>query len=188
MRRALVLALVLAAAVGVGVVAIRPRPEAPSAPAPARRPAPDMEIVFYAADGRDPDPPAALSALWVRAPVVLNFWAALCPPCRAEMPDFQRLYQTHRPGRYLLVGVDVGPFIGLGSREEGQALRRQLGVTYPTGTTFDGHVVRAFGVVGMPTTVFIATDGTIVRHHTGLLTLAQMRAFTDELLSLSGAR
>ncbi|MDR7403062.1 MAG: hypothetical protein QN210_07535 [Armatimonadota bacterium] len=35
----------------------------------------------------------------------------------------------------------------------------------------------------MPTTVFIATDGTIVRRRTGLLTLAQMRAFTDELLS-----
>jgi cytochrome c-type biogenesis protein len=147
-----------------------------------------MEIALYQGAHIVGGSPVALSALWQRAPVVLNFWAALCPPCRAEMPDFQRLSQTHRPGSYLLVGVDIGPFIGLGTRDQGQALLHELQITYPAGTTFDARIVRAYQIVGMPTTVFIATDGTIVRRHTGLLTLAQMRAFTDELLAAPPTR
>jgi thiol-disulfide isomerase/thioredoxin len=49
-------------------------------------------------------------------PVVLNFWAGQCPPCRAEMPDFQAVYDRYAD-EFLLVGVDIGPFIGLGTRE-----------------------------------------------------------------------
>src|SRR3990172_6642334 len=48
-------------------------------------------------------------------PVILNFWAGLCPPCRAEMPGFQSVY-AELSQHFVLVGVDVGPFIGLGSR------------------------------------------------------------------------
>ena len=41
-------------------------------------------------------------------PVVLNFWAGLCPPCRAEMPGFQRVYDEYQD-RIILLGLDVGP-------------------------------------------------------------------------------
>ena len=52
-------------------------------------------------------------------PVVLNFWAGLCPPCRAEMPDFQSVSDEF--GEEIIVfGLDIGPFVGLGSRGEGQ--------------------------------------------------------------------
>ena len=50
-------------------------------------------------------------------PVVLNFWAGLCPPCRQEMPGFQRVYDE-LGDQYVMVGVDVGPFVGLGSHDD----------------------------------------------------------------------
>jgi thiol-disulfide isomerase/thioredoxin len=57
-------------------------------------------------------------------PVVLNFYAGLCPPCRLEMPDFEATYGKYRD-RVIFFGLDIGPFIGLGSREEGQALLKE---------------------------------------------------------------
>jgi thiol-disulfide isomerase/thioredoxin len=54
-------------------------------------------------------------------PVVLNMWTGLCPPCRVEMPDLQEVSEEYQ-GRVLLVGLDVGPFVGLGSRGDGRAL------------------------------------------------------------------
>ncbi len=113
-------------------------------------------------------------------PVVLNFWAGLCPPCRAEMPDFQYLHETYGE-RILIVGLDVGPFVGLGTNEDGLRLLRQLGITYVAGTTTDANVVRAYGVVGMPTTVFFAADGKRFATHAGLITQARALSILEQI-------
>jgi thiol-disulfide isomerase/thioredoxin len=118
-------------------------------------------------------------------PVVLNFFAGLCPPCRAEMPDFQAV-STQYQGRVTFFGLDIGPFVRLGSRQEGAALVQELGITYPTGTTFDVKVVPAYQVLGMPTTVFLTPDGKIFKSWTGLLTRAKMVELTEQLLKASG--
>ena len=117
-------------------------------------------------------------------PVVLNFWAGACPPCRAEMPEFEQVHQQYKD-RVILFGRDVGPFVGLSSREDGKRLIQELGITYPTGTTFDPEVVREYGVLGMPTTVFIQPNGKIVRKWTGLLTKSKMSGLVEELLAAS---
>ncbi len=114
-------------------------------------------------------------------PVVLNFWAALCPPCRAEMPEFERVHEE-RGDEVVILGVDIGPQQLLGTREEGQALLQELGVTYPAGTTFDDSVVRGFEIFGMPTTFFIAADGTVVRKWSGILDEAKLNELVDELV------
>lgn len=117
-------------------------------------------------------------------PVVLNFWAGLCPPCRLEMPDFQEVYEQF-DGQFILVGVDVGPFTALGSREDGRALLEHLGVSYPAGTTFDPAVLQDYSVLGMPSTAFITPQGEIVSTWTGLLTKAKMTELVEELLQAS---
>jgi thiol-disulfide isomerase/thioredoxin len=94
-------------------------------------------------------------------PVVLNFWAGLCPPCRLEMPDLQEVHEEFGD-QIVLVGVDVGTFTGLGDEQEGRALLQEVGVTYPAGTTANAEVMRAYEVIGMPTTLFITPDGEIV--------------------------
>lgn len=181
-------ALIAAAAIGYAVVRPRARSTTP-VPTAQLRPAPDIEIVMYQGAEKVGGATVALSSLWetTQRPVVLNFWAGLCPPCRAEMPDFQRLYSERR-GEITLIGVDIGPFIGLGSREDGRALLREVGVTYPAGTTLDARTVRNYEILGMPTTVFITADGRIWRKHAGLLTRGQMVALVDELLRVSSTR
>lgn len=114
-------------------------------------------------------------------PVVLNFWAGLCPPCRAEMPDFQRVYEA-RGDDVIILGVDIGPFLGLGSRQNGRDLLGELSISYPAGTTFDQDVVRDFGVLGMPTTIFLYPDGRLLRTWSGLLNEAKVNEFIDQLV------
>jgi cytochrome c biogenesis protein CcmG/thiol:disulfide interchange protein DsbE len=114
-------------------------------------------------------------------PVVLNFWAGQCPPCRAEMPAFQRVYDTHSED-FLLVGVDIGPFIGLGSRQSAIDLLAELEVTYPTAYSVDARAMQDFNVLGMPTTVFYDGDGVETGRHTGLLTEQALEARVQDLI------
>lgn len=184
--------VVVALAAIVGFTLFRPRAvQTPSDAAsnPPLRLAPDIEVTMYQGQAEVGGEQIALSDLWEkkRQPVVLNFWAGLCPPCRAEMPDFQRLYE--QPNRkFALIGVDIGPFIGLGSRDDARALLRELKITYPAGTTFDIRTIRNYEILGMPTTVFITANGRIWRKHAGLLTFNQVKTLTDELVRVSASR
>ena len=116
-------------------------------------------------------------------PVVLNFWAALCPPCRTEMPDFQRVYEA-RGEEVLVLGVDIGPQFRLGSREEGRALLVELGVHYPAGTTFNESVARDYEIISMPTTLFITAEGRVARVWSGFLTEEKLNELVDELIAV----
>ncbi|MDP9310141.1 MAG: TlpA family protein disulfide reductase [Chloroflexota bacterium] len=107
-------------------------------------------------------------------PVVLNFWAGLCPPCRAEMPAFQAVADEYA-NEVIVVGVDLGPFIGLGSEADATALLQELNIHYPAAAAVDPSPLQLYAVRGMPTTVFFAADGTIVEQYTGLLTEQQLR-------------
>ena len=117
-------------------------------------------------------------------PLVLNFWAGLCPPCRAEMPDLQEVYEEFGD-RIVLFGLDVGVFTFLGTREEGRELLQELEVTYPAGSTLEGFAVRAYEVLGMPTTVFMTPNGEVMRTWSGLLTKDKMVDIVQQLLAVS---
>ena len=119
-------------------------------------------------------------------PLVLNFWAGLCPPCRAEMPQFQLFYEEFKED-IQLVGIDIGIFTGLGSRSNAEELLRELGVTYPAGWTEDGSVPRKFGVTSMPTTVFISSDGTIIEKSVGAIDANFLARASRELLAAEAA-
>jgi thiol-disulfide isomerase/thioredoxin len=119
-------------------------------------------------------------------PVVLNAWAGLCPPCRLEMPDFQEVHDDFE-GRILLLGLDIGPFTNLGTSENGRALVQELGVTYPIGTTPNVEVVRAYKLIGMPTTYFIKPNGEVHRQWTGLLTKDKLTELVQELIEASNS-
>ncbi|MFQ5930995.1 MAG: TlpA family protein disulfide reductase [Nitrospiraceae bacterium] len=149
--------------------------------------APDFSITAYQGENLLGGTEVTLSELLAQGrPLVLNFWAGLCPPCRLEMPDLQAVYGEYQD-RVLLFGLDVGPFIALGSQEDGQALLQELAITYPAGTTTDPEVVRAYQVLGMPTTYFITPQGEIVRTWTGLLTRDQTSELVEALLVASAS-
>ncbi|MCH7735961.1 MAG: TlpA family protein disulfide reductase [Chloroflexi bacterium] len=119
-------------------------------------------------------------------PIVLNFWAGLCPPCRAEMPQFQVFYEEFKDDIQLL-GIDIGIFTGLGSHANAEELLLELGITYPAGWTDDGSVPRKYGVTAMPTTVFISSDGTIVEKSVGAIDANFLARASRELLEAEAA-
>lgn len=116
-------------------------------------------------------------------PVILNFWAGLCPPCRAEMPDLQAFHDDFKDD-VTLVGVDIGQFMGLGSQRDAENLLRELGITYPAGFTDDRGVVQDYQILGMPTTVFINPDGTIFEKWTGALNRRVLEQKVEQMEAL----
>ena len=118
-------------------------------------------------------------------PIVLNFFAGLCPPCRAEMPDFQAVSVEYQD-EVTIFSLDIGPFVGLGSRQTGKDLVEELGLTYPTGSTAEAGVVRAYRVLGMPTTVFITSDGKVANTWSGFLNRRKMTELIEDLLEREG--
>ena len=114
-------------------------------------------------------------------PTVLNFWAGLCPPCRAEMPDLQAFHDEFKD-RVTLIGIDIGPFVNLGSHRDARDLLKELDITYPAGFTDDSSVVRKYKVLGMPTSVFIDSRGKIFQQTAGALNLDILTRTTNEML------
>ncbi len=148
--------------------------------------APDFQVTVYQGEeilgGKEIN---FYELLAQKRPVVLNFWAGLCPPCRAEMPDLQRFYDEFQDQVYLF-GIDIGPFTALGSMDDGRALLEELKVTYPAGTTEDTSVVGKYEVLGMPTTVFIDSQGRIHEKWTGILNQDILVRVTKEMLERDG--
>lgn len=160
-------------------------PAADQSGAPQAIAAPDFSFTLYQGEDEPGFSEGRFSHLFGQGkPVVLNFWAGLCPPCRAEMPAFEKIYQEHR-GRFILFGLDVGPYTGLGSQEDGIALMKEMGVTYPVGFSPESSVVREYEILGMPTTVFLTADGRVVAKHTGLLIEEQLREQVRALITQS---
>lgn len=114
-------------------------------------------------------------------PVILNFWAGLCPPCKMEMPHLQELYDQYTD-KVLIVGIDVGPFVGLGSIEDGKALLKDIGITYPVGTTFERDVMIDYKVTGLPSTYFFASDGKLLNVSRGLMDRDDLDSIFEELI------
>ena len=110
----------------------------------------------------------AMASLVGEKPVVLNFWAAECPPCRAELPEFQEFHEEYGD-RILVLGVDLGQFTNQGTPEQGRELLGELGVHMPAGYTEDPQILPKYQVLGLPTTVFINADGSIHNKWTGAL-------------------
>ncbi len=112
--------------------------------------------------------------------VVLNFWAALCPPCRTEMPELES-FQVQFGDSVLVLGLDVGEHTGLGSRADALRLIDELDITYPVGAVDDPGVLAAFGVVAMPSTVFIGAEGEIFERWHGPLNRQMLVTIVREM-------
>src|SRR6266567_2596402 len=106
-------------------------------------------------------------------PVVLNFFAGACAPCSVEMPGLQRVADECQ-GRAVFVGLDVGPFVGMGSHDDATRLLKQLGIRYPAGYAVDSTPLTLY-VQGMPTTVVFDAKGQVVTKVTGTITETELQ-------------
>ncbi|MBV9736976.1 MAG: TlpA family protein disulfide reductase [Candidatus Eremiobacteraeota bacterium] len=109
--------------------------------------------------------------------VVLNLWASWCPPCRAELPDLQRLYDGYRGRNVVVIAVNEGE-----SAERAGAFARALRVHFPIFLDENQSYGRVYAALGLPTTVIINPAGRIVQGFDGALTFDQMKAAVVPLL------
>lgn len=95
--------------------------------------------------------------------VLLNFWATWCPPCRAEMPSMEKLYQAYR-GRGLVILAISGDRTGQSTVE---GFVQEVGVTFPILLDPANEVFAQYGVRGLPTSYLLDRQGRIVSAEAG---------------------
>jgi cytochrome c biogenesis protein CcmG, thiol:disulfide interchange protein DsbE len=119
-------------------------------------PAPDFTLQTF--DGEE----VSLSD-YAGTPVVLNFWASYCIPCREEFPLF-REQLADDPGEFVVLGVDAKDI-----ESDGRAFAKGQKATWPIAFDHDNDVAKAYGVGAVPQTFFIKPDGTVaLRYYAGI--------------------
>jgi cytochrome c biogenesis protein CcmG/thiol:disulfide interchange protein DsbE len=106
-------------------------------------------------------------------PLVLNFWASWCDPCRGEAKVLEAAWKQQREesNDVLFVGLDAQD-----AREDARDFIAQFGITFPHVRDPGNDTQRAWGVTGLPETYFIAADGQVVGHVIGTVDDAQLAA------------
>ncbi|MFZ0546964.1 MAG: TlpA disulfide reductase family protein, partial [Candidatus Promineifilaceae bacterium] len=113
-------------------------------------------------------------------PVIINFWASWCAPCRIEMPELQKAYETYQDDGLVILAlnedepVDVARdyFVG------------EMGLTFTALLDDNSAIATALGNFGtLPTTFFVDPEGTITVIHRGPMTFGQIEDYLAETIS-----
>ena len=111
-------------------------------------------------------------------PMVINFWASWCPPCREEAFLLERLWRTYEEEGVAFVGVDIQD-----TEERGRAFLKEFEITYPNGMDLDGKITVDYGVVGLPVTFFVNRGGVVERRWVGAVRERQLVAWVEEMIA-----
>ena len=114
-------------------------------------------------------------------PLVINFWASWCPPCRKEMPALEAAARQFA-GRVSFVGLDTQD-----QPNAGLAFARRMSVTYSLATD-NAQVYASYGVQGLPVTFFVNADGVIVGRQIGGMTQSGLGALVHEVFGVTVSR
>jgi len=109
-------------------------------------------------------------------PLVVNFFASWCPPCRAELPDFEAVHQQ--------LGDKV-TFVGVNqdfTEDSWRGFVADSQISYDTVFQPQSEIWSEIGTQAMPTTVFISADGEIKQVWAGLITDDKLEEVIDEML------
>jgi peroxiredoxin len=91
-------------------------------------------------------------------PILINFWASWCPPCRAEMPAFERAYQAWQDQGFLILAINATQ---QDSVDQALAFAQEYGLSFPLLFDADGQVYRNYQVRSLPTSFFVDPQGVI---------------------------
>lgn len=106
--------------------------------------------------------------------VMLNFWATWCPPCKAEMPDLEKLYKQ-KDNDLVILAVNIDPQLDV------KGFAKEYGITFPILLDEDDSVNERYQIISIPTTYFIDRDGIIQSKFIGGMNLDKMKELTGTL-------
>ena len=108
---------------------------------------------------------------YVGKPIVLNFWASWCGPCKSEMPEFQEIYkEMGQQVQFLMVNATVSG----DTVEDAKAYIQQAGYTFPVLFDTRGNALQIYGVDAFPTTYFLDKAGNPVARAVGAINKASL--------------
>jgi cytochrome c biogenesis protein CcmG/thiol:disulfide interchange protein DsbE len=110
-------------------------------------------------------------------PVVINFWASWCPPCRIEAPLIERTWRAYRNRGLIFLGINIQD-----RKEDALNYMREFGITYPNGPDPTGEISIDFGVSGLPVTFFVSSKGEVVRRWVGAIEKSVLISAIEEIM------
>ncbi|MFQ5433269.1 MAG: peroxiredoxin family protein [Anaerolineae bacterium] len=169
----------LTAATGVVVLDV----EQP--PAPTRTSLPSLETATIAPDFTLPDlfdaeVTRGLSS-YAGQPVILNFWASWCVPCRTEMPALQNVYDQLRDEGLVVLGINQ---LYVDELQAAQDFVAELQLTFPHVRDETGSMSeQQYQIMGLPTTYFVSPDGKIMHVQIGQMSDMQIDTLSRQLVA-----
>jgi len=112
---------------------------------------------------------------YLGTPVMINFWATWCQPCKAEMPIIQQFIEGY-PGEFTVLAVDVGEKV-----EVVREFVRENDFDFLFLPDLSNSTAYTYGISGYPTSVFIDKDGLLNAMHIGELNKDLLTAYLREI-------
>ncbi|MDT8304395.1 MAG: TlpA disulfide reductase family protein [Anaerolineae bacterium] len=114
-------------------------------------------------------------------PVILNFWASWCVPCRREMPALEATAARYADDGLFVLGMNQTYIDDL---DAARVFVEELGLTFPNSRDDSGAVgADSYRVVGIPTSVFINAEGSVVHIQIGEMSRQEMAAYAERLVA-----
>lgn len=110
-------------------------------------------------------------------PILLNFWATWCGPCRAEFPELQAA-AVEQKEKVAIIGINMTTN---DTPSQVPAFVAEFGVTFPIALDETGEVSRTYQVTGLPTSIFIDRDGMVREVRLGAINKAYIEAMLSKL-------
>ncbi len=111
-------------------------------------------------------------------PIILNFWATWCAPCRVEMPELQAAYEAHQDDGLIILALDQDE-----TPEQVRAFFDEMDLTFIPVIDENGTVSRQYGVFNFPTSFFINGEGQVTAVHLGPMTQSQINNYLADTLN-----
>ncbi len=110
---------------------------------------------------------------FVGQPVIVNFWASWCGPCKSEMPHFQEAYEEYG-GDIVFLMVNLAEGFG-DTREKAEKLLTENGFTFPVYYDTLAQCAINYSITGVPVTLFVDSQGSLVSTKTGMISQADLQ-------------